>query len=85
MPLCKNRSERGVKMHKAPRKIDRLKIWHQYLLENDFRRNFPNNIFICDVHFGTQVKSDGTPVPEKDPSVPRSVWLQVSTQRSFKT
>lgn len=71
VPLCKNRSEDKIKMHKNPVKVDRLEKWRQYLRENDFNRDFPGNFFICDVHFGVKCLDNGIVVPEKDPSVPK--------------
>jgi hypothetical protein len=78
VPLCTNRTEKGVKMRKCPKELSRLKLWHQYLRENNFDWNLPKNFVICEIHFGLEQLTDGTIVPEKDPSVPRSVWLQVS-------
>jgi hypothetical protein len=78
VPLCTNRTEKGVKMRRCPKDLQRLKLWHQYLRENDFTKNLPTNFVICEIHFGVNQLTDGNIVPEKDPNVPRSVWLQVS-------
>jgi hypothetical protein len=80
VPLCSNRHEKGVKMRRNPKDKNRLTKWHDYLLQHGFHYEIPKNFFICEIHFGERELSDGTFMPEKDPTVPQYIWKQV---RSF--
>lgn len=78
VPLCSNRSEDGIKMRKNPNDMNRLLKWQDYLRKYGYKKQFPKNFFICEVHFDVKVLNDGSTEPEKDPSVPREIWLQVN-------
>lgn len=61
---CRNRSEKGFRMNKAPNKPGRRELWENYLIQNGRTRDISSVFFICEVHFDRSISND--PIKHKD-------------------